>query len=133
MVKVNIKADSKFPVDRGKIREAVAAVLKKFRVKEQVIVSVSVVGDRKMKGLNKKFRKLDKTTDVLSFPTHDPTQSMDDEGFLQAPELGLHLGDLVVSFPQAIEIASKKNKLVDDVVYDLVEHGMYHLMGIHHD
>lgn len=133
MVKVDVLADSKFPVNRKAIRERVVAVLLKFKVNGDVGVSVMVVGDRKMRALNKKYRKLDKTTDVLSFPTFDPSQNLDDSGFVQAAELGLHLGDIVVSYPQAVTAASQKNRLIDEIVGDLVEHGLMHLLGYHHD
>ncbi len=133
MLKVDVLADSKFPVDRKNIRARVANLLAKFRMQGDVYVSVQVVGDRKMRGLNKKYRKLDRTTDVLSFPTNDPSQDVGDEGFVQAEELGLVLGDIVVSYPQAVVQASQKQKLIDDVVGDLVEHAMLHLLGMHHD
>lgn len=133
MVKVDVLADSKFPVNRKAIRERVFEVLEKMEMNGQITVSVLVVGDRKMRSLNKKYRKLNKTTDVLSFPTNDPSQPIDDGGFLQAMDLGVHLGDIVVSYPQAVIIASEKNRLLDEVVGDLVEHGMMHLLGYHHD
>lgn len=131
--KVEIKADSKFPVDRKQIRTRVDEVLVKMGVTDQVYVSVSVVGDRKMRTINRKYRKLDKTTDVLSFPTQDPTQKIEEEGFFQAGSQELVLGDIVVSYPQAVEQASSKGKLLDEMVGDLVEHGLLHLLGIHHD
>jgi len=128
-----VLADSKFPVNRKAIRERVGIVLERMGVNGEILVSVMVVGDRKMKAINKKYRKLDKTTDVLSFPTSDPSQPMEEGGFAQAPDLGLHLGDIVVSYPQAVVEASQKNRLLDDVVGDLVEHGLMHLLGYHHD
>lgn len=133
MVKVDVLADSKFPVDRKNIRTRIASVLSKFRLEGDIYVSVRVVGDRKMRDLNKKYRKLDKTTDVLSFPTNDPSQTIGDEGFKQADEFGTVLGDIVVSYPQAVLQASDKQKMIDDVIGDLVEHSMLHLLGIHHD
>lgn len=134
MVKVDVLADSKFPVNRKMIRERIITVLKKFNINgDRIMVSVLVVGDRKMRALNKKYRKLNKTTDVLSFPTEDPTQPMDNIGFMQVEDLGLSLGDIVVSYPQAVVVASEKNKLLDEVVGDLVEHGLMHLLGYHHD
>ena len=132
-VKVEINADSKFPVDRKEIRRRVALVLSEKGAEGKVLVSVAVVGDRKMRQLNRKYRKKDYPTDVLSFPTSDPSQDIGDSGFFQAREIGLVLGDIVVSYPQSVMIAVAKNKLLDEVVGDLVEHGMLHLLGFHHD
>lgn len=132
-VTVDIKADSKFPVDRKAIRQRISEVLLSKGVDQDVYVSVSVVGDRKMKWINNHFRKKPSTTDVLSFPTEDPTQPIDTHGFFHPDDAGLVLGDIVVSYPQAVIHASEKNKLLDEVVCDLVEHGMLHLLGYHHD
>lgn len=130
---VDIKSDSRYPVNRQAIRDRINTVLDVRKVRESCYVSVSVVGDRKMKSINKTYRQKDYTTDVLSFPTYDPSQPIEDGGFKQAEEIGLALGDIIVSYPYAVKIASQKNKFLDEVICDLVEHGMLHLLGIHHD
>lgn len=132
MLKVDINADSKFPVDRRAIRSRVAQVLTDRRVTGDFYVSVSVIGNRKMRAINHKYRHKDYPTDVLSFPTQDPSQDIDDHGFFHSSE-PMVLGDILVSYPEAVLIASEKNRLLDEVVCDLVEHGMLHLLGIHHD
>ena len=130
---VDIKSSSRYPVNRDAIRSTIKSLLQNRRVSGRVLVSVSVCGDRKMKSINKQYRQKDYAADVLSFPTYDPTQQLNDEGFAQAEELGLALGDIVISYPQAIKKASEKNRYLDDVVNQLVEHSMLHLLGIHHD
>ncbi|KKU06597.1 MAG: putative rRNA maturation factor [Candidatus Magasanikbacteria bacterium GW2011_GWA2_45_39] len=80
-----------------------------------------------MRDLNRKFRQLDETGDVLSFPLEnrpDPTAV--------SPDGLLRLGDIVVSWPQARDLAVKSNRLISAVVCDLVEHGVKHLLGEHH-
>ena len=135
MVKVDIKADSKFPVDRKAIRKRIVAVLEQKGLSEEdkVYVSVSIIGDRKMRVINRTYRQKDYATDVLSFPTHDPSQKIEEYGFFQEGDEGLVLGDIIVSYPQAVVKASEKNKLLDEIVCELVEHGLLHLLGIHHD
>lgn len=83
-----------------------------------------------MQELNRTFRKIDATTDVLSFPLNDPSQPM--SPFVDVPDGVLRLGDVVVSYPQAVVEATDENKLVDDKVIELVEHGIEHLLGHHH-
>lgn len=132
-VTVDIKSDSRYSVKRATIRERVVHVLSRHHIHQPVYVSVSIVGDRKMKALNKQYRNKDYSTDVLSFPTQDPSQQIDDQGFAHARELELVLGDIVIAYPQAVKIASQKNRYLDEIINDLVEHGLLHLMGIHHD
>lgn len=130
MVRVLFQTESHFPVDRKKIRDSITAALT-HEVHRDAEVSVSIVGDRQMKTLNKKYRNLDKTTDVLSFGLNDPTAKMNDQ-FIEAPDDILRLGDIVVSYPQALEQARVGQKLVDDQIVTLVLHGLDHLLGKHH-
>ena len=45
----------------------------------------------------------------------------------------LRLGDIVLSYPQVINDAVRDEMLVDDKVDELIEHGLMHLLGIHHE
>lgn len=124
-VNVPIYIESRYKVNRKKIKESVAKILDEHRINARCEVSVAVVGNRKMRGLNKKYRNIDKSTNVLSFPQQ--------EGDVVAPIANtLYLGDIVVAYPKVIEEASRENMLVDDKVSELVEHSVRHLLGIHH-
>lgn len=129
MISVLFQTESHFPVEREKIKQAVLEALE-GKVKQNVEVSITIVGDRRMKDLNYTYRKLNETTDVLSFPQHDLSQQT--KPFVDSPDGVLRLGDIVVSYPQAIMEASQDNMLVDDKIKELVLHGLNHLMGIHH-
>jgi probable rRNA maturation factor len=125
MITVLFQTESHFPVDRKKIKKAIEAALV-GQVHRDTEVSVSVVGDRRMRELNKKYRHCDATTDVLSF-------GMEDGGeFIEPPDDVLRLGDIVVSFPQAVTEAREENAFVDEQIATLVLHGLNHLLGKHH-
>jgi probable rRNA maturation factor len=130
MIRVLLQTESHFPVTRKKIKEAIEGALL-HQVHRDAEVSVSIVGDRRMRELNKKYRSVDKTTDVLSFGLNEPN-GVSDNQFIEAPDDILRLGDIVVSYPQAMEEAREENKLVDDQIVFLVLHGLDHLLGKHH-
>lgn len=130
MVRVLIQTESHYPVSREKITACVTDVLSK-RMKGDVEVSVTIVGDRKMKALNSSYRKKDYATDVLSFPQQDPSQPTPIQ-FVSPPDHTMYLGDIVVSYPQAVMEAQQENKLVDDMINFLILHGIEHLLGNHH-
>ncbi len=130
MISVLFQTETHFPVDRKKIRHAIIKALE-GTIKRHAEVSVSIVGDRAMKQLNTHYRNIDATTDVLSFSLSDPTEK--GVPFVDAPDHILRLGDIVVSFPQAVVEAIEANKLVDDVIVELSLHGLNHLLGLHHD
>ena len=130
MADILIKTDSHYKVNRGRIRKLIENFLGERKVRHKVEVSLSVVGDRQMKTLNNDYRKLDMTTDVLSFPL-SPMES--GTVFVDAPDNILRLGDIVISYPQVIESASEEDKLVDDKIDELIIHGLKHLLGQHHE
>ena len=125
-ISVPIFVESRYRVNRKKIKQIVIDTVVKNGVMGPAEVSVAIVGDRKMKELNKKYRDLDKTTNVLSF------SQTEGEGFVLPKEI-LFLGDVVVSYPKVIEEASAENVLVDEKINELVEHGVLHLLGQHHE
>lgn len=129
MIRVLFQTESHFPVDRKKIKGAIENMLGD-KIKSDIEVSVTIVGDRRMRDLNSHYRKVHETTDVLSFALNDPTVAR--EPFQDSPDNVLRLGDIVVSYPQAIAQAAEENKLVDDKIIELVLHGLNHLLGIHH-
>ena len=120
-------------MNRKAMRSLVEKILQNEGVTSPMVVSLFVVGDRKMRQLNRDFHDIDATTDVLSFPYLDPASRVDERAFRQFEEEGIVLGDLVISYPEVVREASKKGILVDEEVELLVEHGMNHLLGKHHD
>ncbi len=124
MNKVLITNESRFPVNRKVVREAIQDFLTEKKIKSQLEVSILVVGDRKMKELNKKYRGLEGTTPVLTFSQ--------DEGkaFVQPPDGFLRLGDIVISYPQMVAMAASENKLTDLKMVELVCHGLANLFGL---
>ena len=124
-VKILIKSDHRYPVERRRIRQKVEKTLRKKGLTEDIELSISFVGDRKMKQLNTSYRKKKGTTDVLSFSL------LEEETFPIQDDI-LRLGDIVVSYPQARKQASQYNVLVDEEIDKLVEHGLLHLLGVHH-
>lgn len=131
MITILFQTETHYPVNRKKTREAITSVLT-TKIKRNVEVSVAIVGDRRMRELNRTYRKVDATTDVLSFPLSDPLYTHN-QPFVDAPDDVLRLGDIIISYPQAIATATEENKLVDDVIVFLALHGLDHLLGIHHE
>jgi len=125
-VSVLIFVESRYKINRKRIRQIVTDVVKKNSVTAPVEVSVAIVGDRKMRELSKKYKGEDKTRNILSF-------SQTEGQAFETPRDTLRLGDIVLSFPQVINDAARDEMLVDDKVDELIEHGLMHLLGLHHE
>jgi probable rRNA maturation factor len=80
-------------------------------------VTVAIVSDARVRALNRKFRKKDKPTDVLSFP---------------AEERG-YLGDVVISSGIAARQARAAGHSLAAELRVLALHGLLHLLGYDHE
>ena len=126
-VNVPVFVESRYKVNRKRIRKSVADLLDKNAVTGSIEVSIAIVGDRKMRELSKKYKGEDKTRNILSF-----SMAEGDSTVLPKADV-LLLGDIVLSYPQVIQDASRDEVLVDDKVDELVVHGLEHLLGLHHE
>lgn len=137
MINIIVSTDPRYKVDRTAIKVAVVDALRRHRIHGRIELGVNVVGDRKMHELNRKFRGIDSTTDILSFALEDPNpsslQHIPRIGFVASPDKVLRLGDIVISYPQVVEDASIDGISVDEEIRNLVEHGVGHLLGIQHE
>lgn len=125
-IKVELFVESRYKLNRKRIVKAVENLIKSQGDTQDTVVSIAIVGDRKMRALNKKYRNLDKTSNVLSFPIHEGKPMVLPAGALQ-------LGDVVISYPEVIRDAAREEMLVDDRIEELAVHGVTHLLGIHHE
>lgn len=125
-IQIPIFVESRYKVNRKRIKSKVTQVLMRHEIKSPVEVSIAIVGDRKMRSLSIKYKGEDKTRNILSF-------SLSEGESTYLPSEVLRLGDIVISYPQVIKEASVEEMLVDDKVDELVEHGMLHLLGINHE
>ena len=90
----------------------------------KAVVSVLLVGDRRMREMNMAYRSIYRTTDVLSFSQL--------EGPLSQHVLA-ELGDIVISPAQAKRQAGERGTTFDQELALLLLHGLLHLMGYDHE
>jgi rRNA maturation RNase YbeY len=125
-LRVLIFVESRYKVNRKRIKTALANLLTEQGVNSPVEVSIAIVGDRKMRELSKKYKGEDKTRNILSFSLTEGEKHA-------TPSDIIRLGDIVISYPVVITEAVRDEVLVDDKIDELVVHGMTHLLGLHHE
>ena len=81
--------------------------------------TIAFVSDKRIRELNRQFRGIDKTTDVLSFPADGPDE--------------LNLGDIAISAETAATQAKENGLSFDDEIAQLILHGLLHLSGYDHE
>ena len=102
-------------------------------------VSLTFTNDAEIHRINLEFRKIDRPTDVLSFPMTDfPSPAsfafLEEEGNDSFnPETGeLLLGDIVISVERAMQQAEAYGHSLKREIAFLIAHSMLHLMGYDH-
>lgn len=103
------------------IEKSIAAVLKVENLDQNVEVSVSFVGDDEIRDLNRDYRGVDKSTDVLSFP-------MDDEFIIESRILG----DVIINTRRVMEQAEELGHSNERELSYLTVHSILHLLGYDH-
>ena len=94
--------------------------------KNRIFCSLLLSGNQEIKNLNKKFRKKNKSTDVLSFPFHKKERLK----LILKKEKEVYLGDIVINLNK---VKNKKNLKFFKLEFDrLWIHGLVHLFGYDH-
>ena len=104
---------------KSALKKAARVVLKEHRVPSQSELSITIINDPQMRELNRTYRNIGRTTDVLSFPQ--------DEG----PDFTL-LGDVVISIDTARRQSDSYGVTLHEELKKLIIHGILHLLGYDH-
>jgi len=119
----------RFPVDAARLVRQAQGCLAHLDLADAVL-SVLLVNDRAMCGLNRRHRGVGRTTDVLAFPLHDGGPTAVRAGVAAGePELG----DVVISVERARAQAARAGVTPEAELALLLVHGVLHLTGLDHE
>tara|TARA_B100000780_G_C21107101_1_gene447143 strand:- start:1527 stop:1994 length:468 start_codon:yes stop_codon:yes gene_type:complete len=111
------------------LKNKLKIVENKFNVfkKNKLSFTILLSGNNEIKILNKKFRKKNKVTDILSFPFHEKLFL---DKLMKQNNNSVYLGDIIINLNKIIEQSKKKNF---NIVFDKIwVHGLVHLLGYRH-
>ena len=109
---------------------------------DSALAGVVIADDSTVRTLNRRHRGLDETTDVLAFSNisegryygDEPLQPADAAGtFVTPPGQAADLGEVVISYPQAVRQAQEAGHSVRRELAALLAHGLLHLLGYDHE
>lgn len=95
--------------------------------KKNLYLSVILTTPENIRKTNEKYRKIDRETDVLSFPMFEKDEIQELTG--EVPEA---LGDIMISIDRVKEQAKEYGHSFERELAYMVVHGFYHLMGYDH-
>ncbi len=129
-----IKNFTKQRLNQKYLSEIAEKTLEVARFKKPVEISLVIVGEKRIRTLNKKYRGIDKVTDVLSFgnDTVNKTAKNKTVKFINSPNGIACLGEIFICYPQTVKQAKQKKHSVKEELTILLIHGILHLLGFEH-
>jgi len=105
------------------------------RASSDVEMSLVITSQEKVQELNRNYREKDEPTDVLAFSMSvtEEKPEADSPPFITPPDGMRHLGEVIISYPQAIMQAKEHHHSVREEIAILIIHGVLHLLGYKHD
>ncbi|MEF8846961.1 MAG: rRNA maturation RNase YbeY [Candidatus Paceibacterota bacterium] len=114
-------------IDEEFLKETVQKVLSQEQ--EEGKISLAVVGENRIRKLNKRYRGKNKVTDVLSFPE----QEVKIDEFKIGPKKETDdLGEIVICLKRVKKNARRNDKDVREELTLVLIHGVLHLLGYDH-
>ena len=130
MIEVEVLVEARqWKKNLNKLKKIIFHIVKKLPkqfifVNKKVYISVLLTNNKKIKLLNKKFRKKNKPTDILSFPFFD---KKDLKKNLNNKKI--YVGNIVISYEDFLK--KNKNDLKNGFIKILI-HGFLHLLNYDH-
>jgi probable rRNA maturation factor len=111
----------------GVARQALAAE----NVGAQAEMGLVISSQERVQQLNRDYRGRDEPTDVLAFSAREEADGL--PPFIPPPDGVLHLGEVIISYPQAVAQAEEHGHPVKRELAILLIHGLLHLLGYDHE
>jgi len=127
VIDISNDVESAIDVKATWLRRVVRGALASADLRDAVEVGLLLTGDDRVWRLNRDYRGEDRTTDVLAFVLEES-----EVAFPRPPDALPTLGQVVVSYPQAVRQAAEYGHTVEREVAFLVVHGLLHLLGFDH-
>ena len=122
MVSLQVKRPVRLTVDKSILLQAAQQTLELTGVGLQLDLGIVFADDILVRKLNRQYRGVDDTTDVLSFQAGEVDPDTSD----------LYLGDVIISLPRAEYQANAGRHPLAAELQLLVVHGVLHLLGYDH-
>lgn len=123
-MEIEIRNCTRQVINKRIIKKAIFETVKFLKLENSVKLSVVLVGDKKMRSLNKSWRNKDCATDVLSFNFSEAQ-----DGRIEGGEIG----EIIICLPYAKRQARQLGISEDKNIALLSAHGTIHIFGIDHE
>jgi len=136
-MEINIIIDGEFAAcpEAAWFQRIAAQVLVAQKAGPNAEMGLLITGQERMQELNRTYRREDRPTDVLAFYMTAVEEEHESESarFVVAPDGLIHLGEVVISYPQAVIQAQERGHSIEKELAILIIHGVLHLLSYDHE
>jgi len=130
-INVLIDEELKAKLEVSWLQSVAEKVLTALSASTNVELGLFITTGERVRQLNRDYRGRDEPTDVLAFSAGEGVGNY--PPFVQPPDGVLHLGEVIISYPQAVMQAEEYKHTIKEEILLLIIHGLLHLLGYEHD
>ncbi len=133
-MEIDVLVDEEFQgnVDTGWLKDIAGQALATQQSETEVEMGLVITNQEKIRELNRLYRGRDEATDVLAFPMLPQPAGVEATDFTPPPDGLKHLGEVIISYPQAVRQAEERGQPLKKELAILIIHGVLHLLGYDH-
>jgi probable rRNA maturation factor len=132
-MEINVYTDEELeaPINEGLFINVAEKVLAALDAHPSAELGLVIATQEKIRELNRQYLGRDRPTDVIVFSMlpSEQAENPDNPEFMAPPDGIVHLGEAVISYPQAMLQAEEQGHSIDKEMTILVIHGILHLFG----
>jgi probable rRNA maturation factor len=128
-INVSIEQKLKISLEEEWLRRIALRTLEAEDIASPAEMGLVITDNKTVQKLNRTYRGEDQPTDVLAFHMSPETGRESEPRFVGPPDGARHLGEVVISYPQAVQQAQEQGHGVTKELALLIVHGILHLLG----
>ncbi len=128
-INISVKQRLKIPLEESWLQRIAIRTLEAEGICSPVEMGLVITDSKTIQKLNKTYRGEDQPTDVLAFHMVPGTSQESELRFVGPPDGVRHLGEVVISYPQAVRQAQEQGHDIVRELALLIVHGILHLLG----
>lgn len=130
MIRFNLIGATKLKIRYKKIERILKSTEKILKIKSDYTLSIVLVDKKKIRNLNKIYRRKNRITDILTFCYKD--KKTRDEKFYSKSLERDYLGEIIIYREQLLKQAMEHKYIIEQEFCSLLVHGLLHLFGYDH-
>ena len=132
-INISIERNLSVSLKKGWLRGIVLKTLEVEGIASSAEIGLVITDSKTIQKLNRTYRRVDKPTDVLAFHMIPSTSQQSEQPFVGPPDGKHHLGEVVISYTQAVKQAREQGHSIEQELTLLIVHGVLHLLGYDHE